>query len=139
MGVDTIILGLNGFDVRSGHGLTVRPADYVPQTGEQIGSYRLWPGQEGSRAYHNAPGWNLDVKAYGGQVRGMVHLSLPGYGSPNNVDAVDREKAVEILADVQKGLSDVGVECNLSDARVSILAGKTAFRAPAGGCQFIQC
>ena len=122
MGVDTVILGLNGFGVREEHGLTVQPASYVPRTGEQIGCYRLWKGMEASRAFHNASGkWHLDVKAYGGQVRGMVHLSLPGYGAPNNLNPVDREKAVAILEDVRKGLSDVGVDCNLEDARVSRL------------------
>jgi len=119
--VDTLILGLNGYEVRPGHRLTVQPAAYVPATGEEIGNYRLWNGQDGRLAYYNAPNWHLDVKPVGGQVRGMVHLSLPGYGAPNNLNPVTREKAVDILRDVRKGLDEIGIDCCLEDARVSRL------------------
>lgn len=119
--VDTLQLSVPEYDIAPDHGLTIQPASFRPRTGELIGDFRLWDGQEGRAAYYNGDRFNVDLKPYQGQVYLTVHMSLPGYIGENNVAPVTREDASRIVANLQREVSALGVRCNLQNAHVSRL------------------
>lgn len=127
IGVDSLHVLAGEWDVAPDHQLMVRSADFSPVTGEEKGSYLLWRedgvAQFGRRAYYNDPQGRffVDVHPVGGQVRCGVHLSLPRFasGGVDNVKLLSRTEAVDVLENLGRELSAVGVKTDLDTAQLS--------------------
>lgn len=126
-GFDTVSLQLHEYSVKKSAPLDIFPAIIQNESGELRGEYSLFMDEGrnvfGQKAIYNGEVINLDIKPIGGNVWAFLRFSLPkvqGQGI-HNFDPVTPERMPLIMGMVQNEMNQIGVGCDLKDAKITRL------------------
>ncbi len=126
--IDTLLLNIPEYAVKSGHCLSVARGIDNHETGETTGANLLWcvdgAEQRGAFGLYDAPHFNLRLRPLSfaqDVVQCTVQFSAPKLASGDNYAPANAATLKTALKHLQTGLDDVGIACNVYSATVSRL------------------
>ena len=120
IGIDTIKLNLNDYEVEQDNGLEVQPSAYNNKTKEMTGDFQLWEGQRGAKAWQNyEDGMSVNIKPKGSNVYCLVQYSFGRVANKNNFYPVELETMKATLTNTENRLRDLGIHTNIFNASLS--------------------
>ncbi len=126
--IDTIHLQITDFSVSDGAPLEIQPGFVHGETGEHMGEFPLWVGDDGEwvrarSARLNTEQFSVDIKALGSGASCFVNIPSVAQCCDGGLGlvAVGRCQAISFFDDLGRQLSDMGIHVDLGSAGITRL------------------